>query len=117
MADMDYNSIIQQGIDKVINSKYRAGAAVGADMLGVGIRGLESANQTAATIKNNEGRLGIEQGNLDVNKGMLGVSQDKQRLEERKFGGKSGIMRSMLDTGTSSPFDWSLFDKYKSLGG
>lgn len=113
MAEIDYNSIIRQGIDKVLNSRYRAGATVGADMLGVGVKGLEAANKNITDMANNTAtqnlytkRLGIEE--------QLGIA--KQKLEEKKSLGASGIMKSMLG-GSSNPFDYSLLDNYRSLGG
>lgn len=121
MAEIDYNSIIQQGIDKVLNSRYRAGAAVGADMLGVGVKGLEAANKNITDVVNNTATQNNYTKRLGIEEGQLGINQAKQKLEEKKALGASGIMKSMLTkTGdpskpapASSVLDWNI---YNNLG-
>jgi hypothetical protein len=86
--ETDYNRIIQLGIDKVMNSRYAKGAAVGADMLSAGVKGLESqrgigieqqkTDLLAANTAHNTGMFGIA-------KDTLGLAKEKQIYDQRKI--------------------------------
>lgn len=77
MADVDFNDMVQKGIDKMMNSRYAAGgAAVGERMAATGVQGLGQQLQAQTAANENL---------LKQNQTGIGSDIEQQKLNEEKW--------------------------------